>query len=114
MLLGIFHGQGLAGAELAVDLEQRLLGVLGDILFNGGAVSYTHLDVYKRQVEDHPLGAVAGQAEGFHDLEPFEQAGPLLSLIHIWPRSGWSFHGRRGRWCRCSHGAYFFRILPLP
>ena len=33
----------------------------------------------RHHVEDHPLGAVAGQAEGLHHLETLEQAGPLLA-----------------------------------
>jgi len=55
MLLGIFHGQGLAGAELAVDLEQRLLGVLGDILFNGGVDPL----VVPEEIEELGIGAQA-------------------------------------------------------
>ena len=36
VLLRIFHRQRLAGTQLAVDLQQCFLGVLGRILFDGG------------------------------------------------------------------------------
>ena len=36
MLLGALHRRGLAGAQLAVNLQQGLLGVFGDILLDGG------------------------------------------------------------------------------
>ena len=49
----------------AKGIEQRL-----------NTVSYTHLDVYKRQVKDHRTGETVGDADGVLDgaIDPFLEA----------------------------------------
>ena len=45
-----------------------------------GAVSYTHLDVYKRQELDRALTAVDGRAAGTCELSPCETLEETLAL----------------------------------
>ena len=60
MLLGVLHRQRLAGAQLAVNLQQSFLGVLGDILLDGGVNPLVVAE------EIQQLG-VGSQAQGPHE-----------------------------------------------
>ena len=55
---GVFHRRGLTGAQLTVDLEQALLGVVGDVLFERG------VDLRLGIAEELLDLLIGGQAQG--------------------------------------------------
>ena len=55
---GVFHRRGLTGAQLAVDLEQALLGVVGDVLLERG------VDLRLGIAEELLDLLIGGQAQG--------------------------------------------------
>ena len=60
-----------------VDAIQAAYGVYDGIVINPAAVSYTHLDVYKRQVHNDPIHA---RCDGAQSLRP-EQFDVLMGKI---------------------------------
>ena len=58
MCAGVFHRRGLTGAQLTVDLEQALLGVVGDVLLERG------VDLRLGIAEELLDLLIGGQAQG--------------------------------------------------
>ena len=61
------------------------------------AVSYTHLDVYKRQMQSVsvvPVG-LSKYRDGLYPLEPFtkEDACQVIDLIEMWQKKLYKEHG---------------------
>ena len=57
------------------------LGVSIGILFIIGAVSYTHLDVYKRQVGGDVLTVIKNQKSNTYEVRTYYKA---VSYTHLW------------------------------
>ena len=62
-----------------------IYGHVGIYVGGGIAVSYTHLDVYKRQVEAHAIAGQAQRGDGIQEAcgQAAQAAVAELSLIHI-------------------------------
>ena len=79
---------GLIGRHAGLDIAQRLApGELGES-HDAKPVSYTHLDVYKRQPYLRLHGVLAGAEKALDAkvlLDPFEQQGDILPINIIVP-----------------------------
>ena len=77
---GIGFGAKLKSAERKQDVSKVLFDVEPEDLIKFGPVSYTHLDVYKRQLQTQALNLVPMVVE---QTSRGERAYDILSLIHI-------------------------------